>query len=96
MHKFNRKSYGAIYVNKPEDIEKVKGIIKELDEFEYDYLPEGLIKTFSDYPDVSYTHKFCDMDMDVLTANCWSKGIMIWVFNAETEYPKNEILDKDD
>ena len=83
----SRKSYGAIYVDKSENIEKVKEIIKEMDEFEFDYLPDELIKPFSEYPSVAYTHKFCDLDMDALTAKCWNKGIFMWVFDARTEYP---------
>ena len=91
MNTLSRKSYGAIYVLKEEDIPKVKDIIKKMDEFEFDYLPDGLIKPFSDYPDVAYTHKFNDLDMDALTAICWSEGIYIWVFDARQEYPLNEI-----
>ena len=91
MNTLSRKSYGAIYVNNTEDVTKVKEVIKKMDEFEYEYLPEELIKPFSEYPSVSYTHKFCDLDMDKLTAICWSKGIFIWVFDARTEYPENAL-----
>ena len=91
MNTLTRKSYGAIYVNDYNDIEKVKEIIKEIDEYEYEYLPSKLIKHFSEYPDVEYTHKFCDLDIDALTAICWSRGIMIWVFDARTEYPENAL-----
>ena len=91
MNTLTRKSYGAIYVNNIEDIEKVKAIIKEMDEFEYEYLPEDLIKPFSEYPNVSYVHKFSDLDIDDLTAICWSRGVFIWVFDARQEYPKNAI-----
>lgn len=92
MNTLSHKNYGAIYVNDPEDIEKVKGIIKEMDEFEYGYLPKDLIKPFSEYPDVCYTQKFSDLDMDDLTAICWSRGIMIWVFNARCEFPKSALV----
>lgn len=91
MNTLSRKSYGAIYVNNIEDIEKVKNIIKEISEFEFEYLPNELIKPFSEYPNVSFTHKFCDLDIDDLTAICWSRGIFIWVFDARTEYPQNAI-----
>ena len=43
---FPRKGYGAIFVEKPEDVERVKSIIREMDEFEYGYLPENLVKPF--------------------------------------------------
>ena len=95
MNCLSHKSYGAIYVNDPKDIEKVKEVIKEMDEFEFDYLPSELIKPFAEYPDVCYTHKFSDLDTDDLTAKCWTKGIMIWVFDARTEYPKNALIENE-
>lgn len=89
MNTLSKKSYGAIYVDKAENIDKVKEVIKEMDEFEYDYLPDGLIKPFSDYPKVAYTHKFYDIDIDALTAKCWDRGIFVWVFDARVEYPND-------
>jgi hypothetical protein len=94
MNTLSRKSYGAIYVKNPNDIDKVKEIIKEMDEFEYDYLPDELIKPFADYPQVAYTHKFCDLDMDDLTAKCWAKGVLIWVFDARQEYPRSALANE--
>ena len=91
MNRLQRKRYAAIYVKDAADIEKVKEIIKEMDDYEFDYLPSDLIMPFSEYPRVAYTHKFYDLDMDALTAICWSRGIMIWVFNAGCENPDNEI-----
>ncbi len=83
-----RKGYGRIYVDEAKNISKVKKIIKEMDEFEYDYLPTNFITVYIDYPAVVYTHKFCDMDLDELTAKCWAEGVKIWVFDAgHTEYP---------
>ena len=81
-------------MNDPDDIDKVMEIIKEMDEFEYEYLPEGLIKPFSEYPSVTYTHKFSDLDMDDLTAKCWERGIFIWVFDARQEFPENALKPK--
>ena len=89
MNTLSRKDYAAIYVNNLIDIQKVRDIIQEMDEFEFEYLPDELIKPFSEYPSVSYTYKFYDLDMDALTAICWSRGIFIWVFNAKEQYPKN-------
>ena len=66
----------------PEDIDKVRAIIKELDEFEYDYLPDNYIAHFSEFPGVEYTGKFDDLSIDELTAICWERGIHIWVFDA--------------
>jgi len=76
------KGYGRIYVDLPEHIEMVKAIIKELSEFEFEYLPKELITVFTDYPEVVYTHKFSDLSMVFLTAECWKRGIKIWVFDS--------------
>lgn len=78
MVTFTRKGYGRIYTSKPEDTEKVLEIIREIDEFESGYLPSGFIAPFSEYPKLLYTHKFCDLDINKLTAVCWSRGIFIW------------------
>lgn len=41
---FDYKGYGRIFVEKEKDIQKVKDKIKELDDFEYEYLPDDLIR----------------------------------------------------
>jgi integrase len=79
MNTLTRKGYARIYVSKSEDVERVKQIIKELDEFEYEYLPEDLIAPFTEYPRLAYTHKFDGLCMNRLTAVCWKRGIGIWV-----------------
>ncbi len=81
MSALTRKGFARIYVEKPEDVEAVKKIIKKLDEFEFDYLPESLIAPFSEYPELSYTGKFDALDMNRLTAECWKIGIKIWVLD---------------
>lgn len=89
MNTLTRKGYGRIYVDNAENIEKVKDIIKHMDEFEFDYLPKDLIAVHTEFPKVVYTHKFCDLDMDKLTAKCWQNGVKIWVFDAgNNEYPE--------
>jgi len=91
MNRLTHKGYGRIYVDSQEDIQRVRDIISEIDEFEFGYLPPKLITVFSDYPQVTYTHKFSDLSMDKLTALCWKRGIKIWVFDAgHDEYPKDE------
>ena len=75
------KGYARIYCENEADVAKVKAVIKELDEFEYGYLPPDLITAFSEYPELVYTHKFGDLDMNLLTAVCWSRGIKIWVLD---------------
>ena len=85
---FERKGYGRIFVQKEEDIQKVKDIIKEMDEFEYEYLPENLIAVFSpENMDSVYTHKFDDLDTNELTRKCWECGIYMFCWFGEmTEY----------
>lgn len=88
MNTLTHKGYGRIYCEDEDDIEEVRDIIKSLDEFEYSYLPTNLIAPFTEYPKVVYTHKFSDLDMDRLTAECWKQGLRVWVFDAGyTEYP---------
>jgi len=82
------KGYGRIYCEQVSDIDKVKDVIKGMDSFEYSYLPDKMIAPFSQYPDVVYVGKFSDLDMDKLTATCWSMGIKIWVFDSgHNEFP---------
>ena len=75
---FTRKGYGRIYVDKTENIDAVKNKIKELDEFEYEYLPSDLIAPFSEYPKIVYTYKFDSLDINKLTAILWKEGIHIF------------------
>lgn len=77
MH-FPRKGYGRIYVEKQEDVQKVKDIIKNMDEFEYDYLPDNLIAVFEGKIETVYTHKFCDLDIGLLMEKCWQNGIKMF------------------
>ena len=81
MSNLTRKGYARIYCEHERDMPKIVSIIKDIDAFEYDYLPGDLIAPFSEYPKLVYTHKFCDLDMDILVATCWSKGIKIWVLD---------------
>lgn len=88
---FDHKSYGRIFVEKEEDIDKVRDIIKELDEFEYDYIPKDLITVFNPDPNKSksssYTHKFDDLPMDKVLITAWERGIKCFVvFGKIGEY----------
>lgn len=78
-----RKGYGRIYVEKEEDIQKVKDIIKEMDDFESGYLPEKLIAVFSDRIDTVYTHKFSDLDIAILMEKCWQRGIKMFCVDGK-------------
>ena len=82
MATLTHKGYGRIYCETADDAPKVEAIVKELDEYEFGYMPEGLVTAFTDYPSVIYNGKFSDLDMDTLTAVCWNRGIRIWVFDA--------------
>ena len=74
--KFPHKGYGRLFVKTKEDIAKVKEIIKEIDSFEYSYLPEDLITVFSDENmKAVYTHKFSDLNMTEVLYRAWSRGI---------------------
>ena len=90
--KFDTRSYGRIYVARRDDIEKVQAIIKELDAFEYEYLPTNFIAHFEEYPKVCYTHKFDALNLDKLQATCWDRGILIWCFKSNGGFPENLIV----
>jgi hypothetical protein len=92
MGTLTHKGYGRIYCEKAEDIAKVHDVINELDEYEFSYMPKEIVTTFTEYPSVIYNGKFSDMDMDTLTAVCWSRGIKIWVFDSgHNEMPRSGI-----
>lgn len=82
MNTLTHKGYGRIYCESGDKVLEVEAVINELDAFEYSYMPKGMVAPFEEYPKVVYTHKFSDMDMDKLTAECWKRGIKIWVFDA--------------
>ncbi len=88
MNYLSHKGYGRIYVDTQENIEKVKCIIKEMDDYEFEYMPKDLIAVYTEYPRTCYIGKFSDLDMDKLTAKCWAHGIKVWVFDSgQCEYP---------
>lgn len=87
--KFNRKGYGRFFVEKQEDVEKVKEIMKEIDPYEMKwYYPSGeyagstgeLVTVFTpeNYYSV-YVGKFDEMDMTKVLEKAWEKGIHCFV-----------------
>lgn len=99
-NEFPRKGYGRIFVEKESDIPVVKEIIRKMDEFEYDYLPEGLIAVFNpnikrfpaDNPkdhlwlDMEYT-QFDSLNLNELQFRCWTVGIKVFcVMDDSKEY----------
>jgi len=84
----SRKGYGRIYVQDQAQIEQVRNIIQEMSPYEFGYLPDNLITTIDQFPEVVYTHKFCDLCMDHLTILCWDAGIPIFVYSTGSiEWP---------
>ena len=79
MSQLTHKGYSRIYIEDMEKAKDVESIIKEMDDFEYSYLPDKMIAPFNVYPRTVYTGKFSDMNMNQLTAKCWEAGIKIWV-----------------
>ena len=82
---FPYKGYGRIFVEKEEDIDKIKEIIKEIDDYEYDYMPDDLITVFSEENYHSkFVHKFNDMDMGKVLKVAWERGIKCFVVFGKT------------
>ena len=44
-------------------------------------MPEDLIKPISDFWKVAYTHKFYDIDLDIVKKMCLDEGIYIFCVN---------------
>ena len=100
---FPRKAYGRIFVEKEEDIDKVKEIIRKMDEFEYGYLTNDLITVFSPnirrFPDhdpkdhlwldMAYTHKFDSLNLNELQFRCWAAGIKVFCCMNHNGYSEN-------
>lgn len=78
---FTYKGYGRIYTN-PGNIQKVENIIKELNEFEWDYYyPKDLVASLEEYPNVVYVGKF-EFDEDLFKQICKEKNIPVLVFDS--------------
>ncbi len=102
-NEFPRKGYGRIFVEKEEDISKVREIIRKMDEFEYGYLPNDLIKVFGPnirrFPDhdpkdhlwldMAYTHKFDSLNLNELQFRCWAAGIKVFCCMNHNGYDEN-------
>lgn len=82
MPTFTKRGFGRIYTTRPEDVPKVKAIIKEIDEDEARYMPEDLITSFDNYPALVYMHKFSDMNLNDLMARCFACGLPIFCLDA--------------
>lgn len=76
-----RKTWGRIYVAKPEHVQIVEETIKEVDEFEYDYMPKGVVTVWGADNELIYLHKF-EIDANALAKACMEKGVWIWVVDG--------------
>jgi hypothetical protein len=79
--RLSRKTYGRIYVAKPEDVQVVKDTIKEVDGFEYEYMPEDVVAVFGTDDELVYLHKF-EIDANALAKACMEKGVWIWIVDG--------------
>lgn len=77
--RLNHKVYSVCVVSSKEEIPVVEQIIKELDSFEYDYLPDGWV---SDLDRTVYHGKF-DIDTLTLVKKCYERGIDIDIVQTE-------------
>ena len=92
MRTLTHKGYSRLYALSYVDQAGVARVIKELDDYEYGYMPEDWIAHVSEYPKVVYTGKFSDLDMNLLTIACWRQGMPVWVFDAgHIEWPSDAL-----
>ena len=84
---FSKKTYGRIFVEFSEDIERVDAIIKRLDDWEYGYMPKDFITVYdpSNRP-IIYGHKF-ELNMEKLRLACFVVGISVMLV---TDCEENE------
>jgi len=92
VSKLDYKGYGKIFILNAisaldvDDMKKkVDEIVKETDEFEYDYLPDGFICNIIESKALVYTGKF-DIDCQKLVEKCLEKGILILIVSIPSEY----------
>lgn len=81
---FQRRTYGRIFVARAEDIPKVNAIIKWIDPFEYEYMPDDLITTFHPDAMMIYLHKF-EASKDVIQAHCFYRNIWVWCVDGKED-----------
>ena len=90
MTAFRYKGYGRIYTN-PENIQEVENIIKQLNEFEWDYYPGDLVASWEEYPSVVWVGKF-ELFEPMFKEVCKEKNIPVFVFDSEFEqFPRGAV-----
>jgi hypothetical protein len=98
MYQFDEKQYGRIYTNREGNVQKIKDIIKDMDEFEYGYITENLISVFAGKFDAVYNGKFDQLDLDELIQRCNKQNITCGIIKAHEDYAtmfNNLIADKE-
>lgn len=106
FHTFQRQSNGRIFVKSEEDANRVREIIRKMDEFEYEYMPDDLItsepistkilgKNNFYVIKLSYTHKFDNLDLNELQMRCFLENIpiAIWECGDSGESGKIDFID---
>ena len=58
--------------------------ILEVDEFEAEYMPTGIVAVFPEDKELIFLHKF-EIDVNALALACMGKGIPIWVVDGVRE-----------
>lgn len=90
---FEYKGYGRIFVENEKDIQIVKNKIKELDNFEYEYLPDDLIIVWrGDLDDITYCYKFDKLDIDNLCRELFNCGVKCAWVKGESKDCDNHFL----
>ena len=82
---FQRKTYGRIFVKRPEDVAIVDKTIEEVDPFEAGYAPGALVSVYAPGNGVIYLHKF-EIDKVALIRACLAKGVWIWCVDGCEEF----------
>jgi hypothetical protein len=80
MTAFTYKGYGRIYTNS-RNIQNVEKIIQELDKFEWEYYPGGLVTSWDRYPNVEYVGKF-ELNEEKFKQICKERNIPVFIFDA--------------
>jgi hypothetical protein len=88
---FGTKSYGRIFIMNGTK-EEVEDIIKGMDKYEFNYMPEDIVVEFDEtniY--LVYTYKFDALDLDLLIEKCREKEIEIKVCHGSplTEFDQS-------
>lgn len=80
------KGYSRCFVFKDDDVPKVIDIIQQIDQFEYEYMPDDWVTIWSPecLTELVYNGKF-DLDTKKLADECRKQGIEIAIFAKKQE-----------